>query len=67
MTRLAVLAVAADADDAAVVDDDVFDRELLADLGAGLGRGVDEQLVEHGPPRAVRERRVVGAGQRPRS
>ena len=64
---LAALAVAADADDAAVVDDHVFDGEPLADLGARFGRGVDEQLVEHGAPRAVRDRRVRGTRAHPRS
>ena len=61
VTRLAALAVAANADDTVVVDHDVFDRELFAHLGAGFGRRVDEQLVEHGAPRAVRERRFGGA------
>ena len=60
---LAALAVAAYARDSAVVDDEVFDRELLAYLGAGLGGGVDEQLVEHGPPWAVRNRRIGGPGR----
>ena len=36
--RCAVLAVAADADDCAVLDDDLLDGEALAHLGAGVGR-----------------------------
>ena len=60
---LAALAVAADAGDAAVLDDDVLDGESLADLGAGLGGGIDEQLVQHGPPRGVGARALVGPGR----
>ena len=47
-----------------VLGDDVFDRERFANLGAGFGRRVDEHLVEHGPPRPVRERGVGGARRR---
>ena len=55
---LAALSVSSDADDLPVVHDDVVDRELLAHLGARFGRAVDEQLVEDGAARAVRDRRV---------
>jgi hypothetical protein len=57
----AVAAVAADAGDAPVGDHDLLDGEPLA----GLGGGVDQQLVERGAPGAVGHRGVVGAG-RPR-
>ena len=59
---LAALAVAADAGDAPVLDDDLLDGEPLANLGSRLGRGVHEQLVEHGPARAVRDGSLVGPG-----
>ena len=51
---LAALRVPAQAGDPAVLNQDVFDRERLADLGARLGCGVDEDLVEHGPTGCVR-------------
>ncbi len=59
---VAAFAVAANPGDASVLDDDVFDGELLANFGARFRRRVDEQLVEHGTPGAVRDRRIVGAG-----
>ena len=34
----------------------LLDGEAFADLGAALSRGVDQQLVEYGPPWAVRDR-----------
>jgi hypothetical protein len=37
-------------------DQHVGDREALADFGTGLGRGVDQQLVENDPAWAVRDR-----------
>jgi len=55
---LAALGVAADTGDAPFLDDDVLDGETLADLRACLGRAVDEQLVEHGASRTVRDRGV---------
>ena len=45
------IAATADADDRAVLDDHVVDGEPLAHLGASTVGGVDEDLVEHGPPR----------------
>ena len=42
-----------DADDATVFDNHVLDGEALTDLGAGLGRGVDEQFVEDRPPGTI--------------
>ena len=41
-----------------VFDQDLLDGEALSNFRAGLGRCVDEQLVEHRPPGAVRDRRV---------
>ena len=41
--------------------EELVDGEALADLGAGLGGGVDQQLVEHGAARAVRDGAVGGA------
>jgi hypothetical protein len=38
--------VAPDADDDAVLDDDVVNGEGFPHLGAGLGGGVDENLVD---------------------
>jgi hypothetical protein len=61
--RAAAPAVAADAGHAAVLDEDLLDGEPLPDLRPRLGRGVDQQLVEHGPPGAVGDRSVVGAGR----
>ena len=49
----AVLRSALDADDAPVLDHDFLDDKTLTDLRAGFGRGIDQQLVEDGPPRAV--------------
>ena len=65
------LVVALDADDRPALADDLADGEALADLGAGLRRGLDEQVVEHGPPRRVRGRapsaRAWRAGERERA
>ena len=47
-----------DAGDAPVFEEDLVDDEAFTDFGAGLGRGVDEQLVQDGPPRTVRQRGV---------
>ena len=54
--------MASNTDDATVLDDGLLDREPFANLGPGLRSGVDEQLVEHRTPRAIRDRRLVGAG-----
>ena len=62
---LAALAVASNAGDATVVDDDLVDGESLANLGPRLGRSVNEQLVQHGPPGAIRDRGLTSPG-RPR-
>ena len=51
-----MLRAAPDADDASVLDQELLDGEALADLRAGLGGGIDEQLVEDCPPRAVGDR-----------
>jgi hypothetical protein len=62
---LAILAVAANADDTSVLGDDILDGKRLSNLRSCLGRGVQEQLVEHGAPRGVSDGRVVrprGAG-----
>ena len=65
------LLATADADDCAVLDDHVLDGELLAHLGASSGSGVDEDLVEHCPPRrvpggdAVAGTRAAGDRERP--
>jgi hypothetical protein len=56
--RAAGLRVPSDAGDAPVCKEQFVDDEAFADLGAGLGRGVDEQLVLDGPPRTVRQPRV---------
>jgi hypothetical protein len=58
----AVPAVAADAGDAPVLEDELLDGEPLADLGAGLGGGVDQQLVQHSAPGGVGDRVLRGAG-----
>ena len=50
---LASLCVPANAGHDSIVGEDLLDREPLAELDAGLDRGVDEQLVEHRAPRAV--------------
>ena len=47
-----------DADDSSVLDQDLLDGEAFANLRAGLGGGVDQQLVEDRAPRAVRDRRA---------
>jgi hypothetical protein len=46
---------------AVVVEQQLADGEALPDLGACLGGRVDEQLVQHGAPRPVGDRRLVGA------
>ena len=51
--RAAAGVLAAHADHGAVLDEDLVDREPLAHLDAGVGRGMDEHRVEHGPARAV--------------
>ena len=56
------LGAAADAGHPPVVDEQVGDGEPLPHLGARLGRGVEEDLVQHGPPRAVGDRGVGGPG-----
>jgi hypothetical protein len=44
---------ALNADDAAVLHQNPVDGEALAHLGARFGRGVEQQLVEHGAARTV--------------
>ena len=61
--RAAAPAVAADAGDVPVLDQDLLDGEPLPDLRPRLGRGVDQQLVQHGPPGGVGDRALVGAGR----
>ena len=51
-----MLRAALDADRPSVLDQDLLDGEAFADLRAGLGGRVDEQLVEYRPPRAVGDR-----------
>ena len=58
---LTALRAALDADDASVFDEELLHREALSNFRAGLSRGVDQQFVQHGPPRAVRDRRVCRA------
>ena len=48
----AALLVTADADDTAMLEHEALDRELLAHLDSRLGRGVDEQRVQHRSPGA---------------
>ena len=68
---LASLCVPANAGHDSIVGEDLLDREALAELDAGLDRGVDQQLVEHRAPRAVSVRdpvdrlRRTGDRQRP--
>jgi len=51
--RRSAVAVSADADHRAVLDEDLVDVEVFAYLGAGLRRGVHEDLVQDGSPRRV--------------
>ena len=46
--------VTADADDAAMLEHEAVDRELLAYFDSRLGRGVDEQRVQHRSPGRTR-------------
>src|SRR6266508_6511692 len=55
--RRVVLRSALDADDAPVLREYLLDGESFSDLRTGFGRGVYEQLVQNGPPRAVGNRR----------
>ena len=50
-----------DAADAPVFEQDLVDDEAFTNFGAGLIRGVDQQLVQDCSPRTVRERSVVRA------
>ena len=52
VTVFAALGVAADARHAPVLDQDLLDREGLAHLRARRRGGLDQQRVEHDPPRA---------------
>jgi len=54
--------LATDSRDAAVQDEELSNQEPLPDLGPRLGSGIDEQLVEDGPARAVGNRRLCDAG-----
>ena len=49
------------ADRTSVLDQDFLDGEAFAHLRAGLGRCIDQQLVEYRPPWAVGDRRVSRA------
>ena len=51
--------IAAHADDAVAVADDVAHQHAFPHLGAGFARGIDQQLVEHGAARAIHRRRAV--------
>ena len=67
---LAALAVAANADDATVFHDEALHREPLTNFCSRLGGGVDEQLVQRGPPGCVGDRRLIRprrSGDRERS
>ena len=55
-----VTVMAADPLDVAVLDDDLVDRESFANLGAGSSGGVDEERVEHGTARGVRNGAATG-------
>jgi hypothetical protein len=55
-------AMATNPDHPSAVDDHVGDGEALADLGAGLGGRLDQQLVQDGAAGAVGDGGVVGAG-----
>ena len=48
-----------------VVDQHRLDREALAHLHARLDRSVDQQLVEHGAARAIRDRNPIDRLRRP--
>ena len=52
----ALLRAAPDADHTSLLAQNLLDGEAFADLGATLSRGVDQQLVEYGPPWTVRDR-----------
>ena len=54
------LAAAPDPDDGPVLEDELIDRRARANLGAGFGGCLDEQLVEHGAARSVSLRNAVG-------
>ena len=53
--RAAGLRMPSDAGDAPVFKEHLVDDEAFTDFGAGFGRGVDEQLVQDGPPRTVHQ------------
>jgi len=59
--RGSAFAMTANSYDATVLEQQLVDAEAFADLDASSRRGVDQQLVEHGPPRAVRDRRLRSA------
>ncbi|MCU1450310.1 MAG: hypothetical protein JWP02_2480, partial [Acidimicrobiales bacterium] len=58
--------MAADADDRAFFDDDLIKGEALTHLGARVGGGVDEDLVEHRSARRVPGRDAVTGSRRAR-
>ena len=60
--RRLTLAVPPDAGDAAVLDHQALDGETLPQLGSRLDRGGRQLQVEHGAPRGVGERGLVGPG-----
>jgi hypothetical protein len=65
-----VLAVAADPDDRTVLGEEFVDREAFPGLGSRPGCRIDQQLVQHCPPRPVRDggfggSRCAGKGEGP--
>ncbi len=58
---LSVRVVAADADDRPVLDDELIDGESFANLGAGGGGRVDQDLVEQRSPWRQADRTAVAA------
>ena len=53
--------MASDADDAPLVKQEFLDHEALTNFRAGFGGRVDEQLVQHNPSWAIRDRRFLRA------
>src|SRR5215211_2230918 len=56
---LAALYMPADPAHGSVLEKDLVHREALAKLRASLDRGIDQELVENGPPRAIAVRNPV--------
>ena len=68
--RRSILRPSLDAAHTAILNDELLNREPLADLGARFRCGVDQELVEDGSPWTVRDRAVLrprGARKRERA